>query len=574
MHVTVKSADAAQPGFYAQASGKDVQALSRSDTVLCHQSQGSPMETTSKAATPPSNGTFLFGSTLIVALWSALAWLFGRRQELWVDETTQLTGLTLAPGEMTAWLAGVGPGRFSVPDDRMPPLSYWVGWGWSRIWGLSENSMRALSATLVALSVLLIMRAARDAWGNAAGYLAGLTLVLSPAIVITGVEIRAYPLLLLTATSAFYFLLRWSNSVRRSTPDRRAWVGLLLSTVAAAYTHFFGLSLAGGVWLAIAFILFKERRSYSSLLVFTAVVGASTIGLLPFVRAAFRMSTNGAPGESHVVTDLARLVYRLLGGNPTSAAYPIVLACVLLATMALLAVALTRVRVERYVLPLSVTLIAGIAAATLAQTATSTFVALAPNYNIWMVPPISLLMASALAATGGWQKWVGRVAAALMLLGLASASLVLVLHPEVFSHTAADRVAVRLDGTNLNRVVVVHDGAATWGNIYFPLRYRFGGRLAQYLSKVNQDGTVTLQRLPNLSPEVAPKDLPARRVLLVSSRILDGQVLAAFVRDGVLASPNSSPIEAALRGIGAQVGPSENLVAFGSARLTWFDVRP
>src|SRR5262245_31798830 len=79
---------------------------------------------------------------ILVVVTAFLAIGFAFRQELWVDEASQLSGLTLQPVEMLRWLAGHEWGRFGVPGDRSPPGSYVAGWIWSRTFGLSEISLR------------------------------------------------------------------------------------------------------------------------------------------------------------------------------------------------------------------------------------------------------------------------------------------------------------------------------------------------------------------------------------------------------------------------------------------------
>ena len=65
-------------------------------------------------------------------------------RSIWVDETTQMSGLAGNPVEITQWLMGRIKYNTNLQDDRMPPLSYWAGWLWSRIFGLGERQMRLL----------------------------------------------------------------------------------------------------------------------------------------------------------------------------------------------------------------------------------------------------------------------------------------------------------------------------------------------------------------------------------------------------------------------------------------------
>jgi hypothetical protein len=108
----------------------------------------------------------------VLATWVVCASAFALRQELWVDETTQLSGLTLGPVELVRWLGGADPSRFGVPGDRSAPLAYWLGWLWSQAFGLSEDALRAFGLVCVALGLALLVRSAQRAAGPLAGWVA------------------------------------------------------------------------------------------------------------------------------------------------------------------------------------------------------------------------------------------------------------------------------------------------------------------------------------------------------------------------------------------------------------------
>ena len=53
------------------------------------------------------------------------------QQAFWLDEATQLSGEGLGPWGVTRWLAGMDSHGFDQFPDRMPPLSYYLGWAWA-----------------------------------------------------------------------------------------------------------------------------------------------------------------------------------------------------------------------------------------------------------------------------------------------------------------------------------------------------------------------------------------------------------------------------------------------------------
>src|SRR5258707_15051574 len=76
-------------------------------------------------------------AALIIAF-SIELYAFAHVQDIWVDESTQLSGITLRFSEMLRWLSGIDVARFDVPGDRMPPISYALDWLWLRFSGPSE----------------------------------------------------------------------------------------------------------------------------------------------------------------------------------------------------------------------------------------------------------------------------------------------------------------------------------------------------------------------------------------------------------------------------------------------------
>jgi hypothetical protein len=131
----------------------------------------------------------------ILAAFVLLAANFAHVQTVWVDETTQLSGLTLSPAEQLPWLVGENANRFGVPPDRQPPLSYFLGWTWSRIFGLTPLSMRYFGLAAVALAGLFVAATATRVSGPWGGPLAATLFLLSPNVLGTAPEIRPYGLL-------------------------------------------------------------------------------------------------------------------------------------------------------------------------------------------------------------------------------------------------------------------------------------------------------------------------------------------------------------------------------------------
>jgi hypothetical protein len=88
---------------------------------------------------------------ILIVVFTATAIIFSFEQNLWVDESTQLSGLSLSFVEMYLWLGGMMINPFSVPADRMPILSYYLGALWGGIFSFDVLVMRYLSLALVVI---------------------------------------------------------------------------------------------------------------------------------------------------------------------------------------------------------------------------------------------------------------------------------------------------------------------------------------------------------------------------------------------------------------------------------------
>src|SRR5215467_5936888 len=85
---------------------------------------------------------------VLIAALSLELYVFARAQDIWLDESTQLSGITLNFWEMLRWLAGADPDRLGVPGDRMPPVSYLLDWLWLNVNGPSEIGFRLFHSAL------------------------------------------------------------------------------------------------------------------------------------------------------------------------------------------------------------------------------------------------------------------------------------------------------------------------------------------------------------------------------------------------------------------------------------------
>ncbi len=488
---------------------------------------------------------------IIVAVSILSAAMFLPQQTLWVDETTQMSGLTLNPIEVVSWLTSgkdASEYGFGVPPDRMPPFSYWLGWGWSSLWGLSETTMRWLGVVLMAIAVGIIFVTAYKIWGLGAATVAGFLFGLSPNVLVTSVEIRAYPLFLLLSAASYWFFTRIL-----AQPDKYRWqhiAGLVLCLILAMYTHFFGLVLAGALLSACLLVVWYAKGRCWPIIISIGIVGIAMLGLIPFVLTAFSFSHSAA--EKNYLYGIVRLLYRLFV-HPSMGVNQVIVGVAAVSVIILGLLAIPRKK-ESYVQNgIWLALVVGFVTVVTANFVFSSFGATASHYNLWMLPGVYLLLAGGLAVT--YQRSLRKLAivAAVLLIGANGfAASQLIIHGEYFAHGPHQKIASLIRQLGSDKVSIVYENIVdensgkAWGMVYFPLRYEFGSQLPQYLQESADIGNLNVLKLPKRAPSVDPTTLTSPFVLVIRARTQHTKDLVPQIRYGDKATPDG-PVSLAFR---------------------------
>jgi hypothetical protein len=443
-----------------------------------------------------------------ISLFLAFAGLFAQTQSIWVDETTQLSGLTLEPREQILWLSGKQKYEFGVPPDRMPPLSYWLGWGWSQVFGLREDTMRWFGITCVALGIPGLWLAARRLGGPLTGVSAILLLVLSCNTITIGPEIRAYPLFLAVACWVTWAFVGFFQS-----EHRQLYWGMLLFLlcVFSMYTHFYGVVLFGSIWLVVAVMSLFSTRRLVCIGVGSALTLAGAIGFIPFVGNALNRSPGSAFSRNlnETLLDFVSFVYRLVA-HPSSILEPVALALLLggisIGGVAALTGILLRKQAEHHnssilnsspvqkghTISLGVlsVIVVGLVVTVAGAMMIPSFDGLKPRYSIWLHPFVLLFVstaASAMLLNLRVLSTVPVIALGAAVVGSFWTATTLMSHRSLFSHGPSEWIANMIE-ESAQPVSIVHDARGQWGFVYFPIRYRFGDSVEQWL--VRRDGRV------------------------------------------------------------------------------------
>jgi hypothetical protein len=424
------------------------------------------------------NAAFL--AVLLLGVFSAVAFLFSYKQNIWVDESTQLSGLSLAFGDIYPWLGGLLENPFSVPSDRMPVLSYWVGFLWQAVFGVEILAMRWLSLVLV-LSALLILSWYFLRRQQPIVLLSALVfLCLSPNLTVNAVEIRAYGLFFLFSLIAIVIYVDILNAVENHEGIDKKIIALLVVLMMAVNTHFFGLVLAGailGTYLLTSFFDARIVLKAKYFLWAVMLLGVAVAFIALPVLASFT-SQAGSKASGSLIAPAVKLIYRLVAHQSMMGVSWFPYASLLLVYGVILVSLVKRLTLVK--VSLLLILILGASAVFLANVFLSSFDALAPHYNIWMLAVLAVLFGFCVADLSFPQAGI----AVLMLsvfLGFGQYTLATV--GEKYAHTRFDQIRSRVERYQTQgQVGLLYNKAMakTW----FAGRYTFASEVNQYIASL------------------------------------------------------------------------------------------
>lgn len=187
---------------------------------------------------------------------------------LWYDESYSMAVVEHSFSEIVTLMAG----------DVHPPLYLLMLKAWVSVFGATPFAARALSALgIIALAGLGIYPL-RLWWSTSRALTYSVLCFITPMAILTGREIRMYSWLAFFVTAAL--LSAW---MAWSTRRRRAILLMVLFTLAAAYTHIFGVMASGFLWAAFLAALVVRRHPLTR----AAAIGAGLVLLayLPWMSS-------------------------------------------------------------------------------------------------------------------------------------------------------------------------------------------------------------------------------------------------------------------------------------------------
>jgi uncharacterized membrane protein len=326
-----------------------------------------------------------------------------------------------------------------------------------------------LGVTCAILAAGFVFWGTRTAFGLIAGVAAGVLFALSPNVSCLAVEIRAYPLFLLTSAGAF---ASFSSVLVSEGQSRRHWILLTFWLSLGVFTHFFGFVCAGAMLLALLLIGWKRFRSIRPVFGIGLVLACCGAVLLPYIRGSLGNSIGtDIPGDRTKWYDVLQLLYRLLA-HPTMLVHPVTIGVVFVAAMLLIGAGFRTDRQSRSCLyGIQLALVSGLGVSIAAHFVVHSFSPAKYSYACWALPLVFALLGGGLAAKTAGVRSMAAAATLLLLLCELSAGRELWLHGEYFAHTPYRELRQVLDELPSGSKAIVHEGGSDYYSLFFPLQY-------------------------------------------------------------------------------------------------------
>lgn len=427
----------------------------------------------------------------LLVLFAVLIVRYALVQNVWIDEATQLSGITLSLSKMLSWLSGHEPGIFVVPDDRMPPVSYLLDWGWVRIFGDGETGLRLLHAAILYAGVVFLAATLLRLYGTRAAFAFALLVALSPKIIGFAPEIRAYPIFFGLACVATAFFLRvsvnsWQGNVRPL---------FLLAIVAtlSTYTHFYGLVMSAALFGALSVRYILDRSKLIKVIAAGLFTLIASLGALPFVFAAQTMTRTRA--NTSGVGDYIEYLLTLIAG-PANMVYPAAAGLFFLGIGALAAAGLyyglrpLTKKIELNdasfsILVLAGAIILGIGATITANVFSQSLYAIKGSYSVWLFPIIMAFIAISFAQSLKvplWDRYGKWAALGVITIAAGGATLFFTTHQQYFVHGVTDEITNAANNTE-GPVAIVYEGKSDFAQGAIPAGWRLGNSVQQWISQ-------------------------------------------------------------------------------------------
>jgi hypothetical protein len=457
---------------------------------------------------------------------AAAAYGFAKQQDIWIDETTQLSGIRLSFGEMLRWLSGKDVGRLGVPVDRMPPLSYIFDWAWLRLFGPSTLGFRLFHAAFLIGGIAVLVASARRNLGLAASFVTFAILCLSPKLMQSAVEIRAYPIFFATTCVQTVVFVRILNDQPKI--DLKLLAAFMMVSVLSIYTHFFGLVSTLSFFFTLGLVYIRYPAVLLEVIIAFVVTLVGSAGILPFVFSAEALSKSSTLNEptanSHqpieyllkLLGDSANMISPMAAVLFLGGALTLFLGGAIQSTRRIL---MEKSAVVDWVF---IVIVSGVSATLVASQLVKNFEVLKASYSVWVFAPLTFFLAGSAATHAEIRYWtsVCRTAAVFTVAGAIVSTYLFLAHASEFVHGPGGFVSAVYDRIESPKGVVYETDAA-WQWSYFPLVFHYKGNIAQYRPTEDRAALVRIASGPNprAPQQILDAVAPYNALILVDVRL-------------------------------------------------------
>lgn len=148
-----------------------------------------------------------------------------------------------------------------------PPLYLLIAWGWTRLWGLDEITLRLTSVLPALLSIFLIYCLGREWGGERYGVVAAFLLAISPLSLLFSRMGRYYSLAMMLSLAS---LLSFWKAITGN--NRKAWLGYIVATTLLFYTFYPGLAVPLGNGLFLLWRRAQYRHAWKPWMISLGIV--------------------------------------------------------------------------------------------------------------------------------------------------------------------------------------------------------------------------------------------------------------------------------------------------------------
>ena len=188
-----------------------------------------------------------------------------------------------------------------IARDTSPPLYNITEHLWFGLFGTSEVAIRVLSFLYFLIAIFFVYKIGKHLWDKKTGLLASALTFFNPFFFAYAFEGRMYSILAAGVTASMYFFIK------------RNWVGYVLATTAALYSHHFAIFavFVQFLWFLKEYLWGKKKIAISILKSFVAIGVLYSPWIIPLYRQT-RMVGSGFWLGTPPLKDLGKLLLTYL----------------------------------------------------------------------------------------------------------------------------------------------------------------------------------------------------------------------------------------------------------------------